>query len=263
MDMNNKLKQVFSQIQAEDELKNNTGVFVAKKTQGYTRVKTEKLQYWVYAASCVCLLLILFGGVWFYLTPTAEISIDVNPSIELGINQFGQVISVNNFNEDGQELSKSLNIKFQNYTDAIKQILNNDKIVTLLSDNEIMTITVTGTDGLQSAKILSEVKTCTAKQRNTYCYSTPSEEVAAAHETGLSYGKYRAFLEVQILDPNITPEIVQNMTMREIRELIDRLSDDNDNTTSSYSQQGNGHHGYGNNYKRGQGNGRENQDGCE
>lgn len=30
------------------------------------------------------------------------------------------------------------------------------------------------------------------------------EEVASAHETGLSCGKYRAFLELQLLDPDIT-----------------------------------------------------------
>ena len=37
-------------------------------------------------------------------------------------------------------------------------------------------------------------------------------------EKEISIGKYRAFLELQALDPSVTPEEVQKMTMREIRE---------------------------------------------
>ena len=44
-----------------------------------------------------------------------------------------------------------------------------------------------------------------------------------AHELGMSCGKYRAFLQLQELDPTITPEQVQNMTMREIRDLLNQL----------------------------------------
>lgn len=61
----------------------------------------------------------------------------------------------------------------------------------------------------------------------------------------LSCGKYRAFLELQLLDPDITPEAVQNMTMREIRELINSLSVNSGTDTSSYRNQGHGHHGHG------------------
>ncbi len=49
--------------------------------------------------------------------------------------------------------------------------------------------------------------------------------MAAAHSSGLSYGKYRAFLELQSVAPDITPEQVQDMTMREIRDLTAALSD--------------------------------------
>lgn len=255
--MRNKLKEVFNQVQAEEELKNSTRAFLAKKTQGYTRMRISKRQHHLYIAACACLLLMLFGGRWLYFVPTAEISIDINPSIELSINRFDQVISASGFSEDGQELSKTLDIKFKNYTDVIKQILNDEKVMTLLSNNEVMTITVTGPDKIQSSKILSEVEVCTAEQKNTYCYFMPSEEVALAHEMGLSYGKYRAYLEVQSFDPSITPETIQGMTMREIWELLASLSADHINEDSSYNGGRNGHHGYGNGYRGGRGNGRK------
>lgn len=251
MTMNNTFKKLFGPIQAEDELKNRTKVFLAKKRQSDTRADEKKRRYHIYAAACACMLIILFGGRWLYFTPTAKISIDVNPSIELSINRFDRVICLNGFNEDGQELSNALDVKYKNYTQAIEQILNNDGISALLSGGEVMAITVIGWDGPQSAKILSDVELCTANQSNTYCYFAQSEEVAAAHEVGLSCGKYKAFLELQHLDPHITPETVQDMTMREIRELIDRLMADGENETSSYNNWGSGHYGHGNGYGSG------------
>lgn len=252
MSMNKVFKELFGPIQAEEELKNRTRAFLAEMTRGYTGMR----RYRVYAAACACMLLMLFGGRLLYFTPTARISIDINPSIELGINRFNRVISVNGFNEDGQELSNDLDIKNRNYTKAIDQIINCDSIAAMLSGDEVMTITVIGPDGRQSARILSEIEMCTAKQSNTYCYFALSEEVAAAHETGLSCGKYRAFLELQLLDPEITPETVQGMTMREIRDLIRRLSGDGEDDEAPYNNRGNGAHGHGGG--RGCGNGRGN-----
>lgn len=241
MIMNKAFKELFGAIQAEEELKDRTRAFLAEKTRGYTGMR----RYRVYVATCACMLLMLFGGRLLYFTSTAQISIDINPSIELEINRFNRVISVNGFNEDGQELSNALDIKNRNYTEAIDQIINCDSIATMLSGDEVMTITVIGSNGQQSAQILSDVEMCTAKQSNTYCYFALSEEVAAAHETGLSCGKYRAFLELQLLDPEITSETVQGMTMREIRDLIRRLSGDGEDDEAPYNNRGNGPHGHG------------------
>ena len=65
------------------------------------------------------------------------------------------------------------------------------------------------------------MESCVAGHQNAYCYSADSKEVAPAHGHGMSCGKYRAFLELQKLCPDITPEEIQNMTMREIRDLTD------------------------------------------
>ncbi len=251
MTMNNTLKELFGSIRAEEPLKDRTIAFLAKKTRRYTKITHR---YPVYAAACACMLLVLLGGLRLYFTPTAKISIDINPSIELSVNRLDRVIHVDGLNEDGRALSRSLDVKYQHYSQAVEQILHCDSIEKLLSGDEVMAITVIGSDGQQSAKILSDVEQCTANQRNTHCYFARSEEVAAAHESGLSCGKYRAFLELQQLDPEITPEAVQGMTMRQIREMIDRLTSDQGTVAPSSNSQGNGHHGHG----AGHGNGRRN-----
>lgn len=251
MNMNDIFKKLFMSVRAEEELKNRTIAYLARRTQGYTGTAIKHHKYPLYAAVCFCFLFMLFGGRWLYFTPTAQISIDINPSIEMSINRFDQVIDINNFNEDGRILADSLNIKYMNYADAVEQVLNNDMVSALLSNNEVMTITVIGPDGQQSAEILSGVEACVEERRNTYCFFASSEEVADAHGMGLSCGKYRAFLELQLLDSNITSEAVQKMTMREIRDLIDSLSTDGENNSSSYDNRQNGHHGDGGGHGRG------------
>jgi len=254
--MNSTFKKLFGPIRAEEQLKDRTKAFLAKKTQSYTRADEKKHKHHVYAAAFACMLLVLLGGRWLYFTPTAKISIDINPSIELSVNRLDRVILVDGLNEDGQELSRALDVKYRHYSEAVEQILNCDSITALLSDDEVMAITVIGSDGRQSARILSDVELCTADQSNTHCYFARSEEVAAAHKAGLSCGKYRAFLELQLLDSDITPEMVQGMTMREIREMIDCLTADRENEASSSSNRGNGHHGHGEGHGNGWRNGR-------
>ena len=224
MHMNNTLKELFGRIQAEEELKNHTRRYLAQKTHGYTKSSRRTSQ--VLAAVCACLCLLLAGGNWLYFTPTANICIDINPSIELSVNRFDQVISVNSFNDDGRDLSAALDITFKNYSEAMEEILDNETVTVLLSRHEVMTITVTGSNQTQSAKILSQMEACTARHKNTHCYAASQEQVAAAHEMGLSYGKYLAFLEIQSRYPDITPQEVQGMTMSGIRDLLDSLLPD-------------------------------------
>ena len=57
------------------------------------------------------------------------------------------------------------------------------------------------------------------------CSSTNSTEVQTAHEAGISFGKYRAFLELQALDPSVTVEDIRNLPMSAIRQRIAVLAD--------------------------------------
>lgn len=219
--MSRRIKEAFDAVRAEEELKEKTRVFLAESMHG--RRRTKRAHYRA-AVSAACLLFLFLGGYWLYLMPTAEISIDINPSLELGVNRFDRVVSVNALNEDGQTLAEALDLTFADYSEAVDQILGSEQISSLLSGDAEMVITVIGPEGAQTERILSGVRTCTGNQRNIHCYSAGAEEAEAAREAGLSYGKYRAFLELRTLDPDITPEQVRDMSMRELRELLDSLS---------------------------------------
>lgn len=222
--MKDKLKKTFDSIHAEEELKAGTLEFISRKTRGYRKRKTVPYRRLVPALACLLMLFLGFGGYHVYFTPTSIISIDTNPSLELGINALDRVVSVEGYNEDGEELAASLNVNHMNYTEAVEEILSNDIIAEYLSQDQILSIAVAGSDEGKTEKILSQVRACTEGEKNTHCYEASHEEIASAHEAGLSCGKYRAYLELKQYDPDITTEEVQGMTMKEIRDRIASLA---------------------------------------
>lgn len=222
--MNDRFQKAFDKILAEEKLKNCTKEILAQKIRENQTHRSFSVRRLAGAMACLAVLLLGGGGYFVYFIPTAAISVDVNPSMELAVNRFDRIISVEGYNTDGDALAKSLDIKFLNYTDALEKILTDESMYVYMSQDEIVAITVTGADEKRNEEILEKVESSTAKQKNVYCYAGNSEKVALAHEAGLSFGKYRAFLELQILDPDVTTEEVQGLTMRQIRERIEQLS---------------------------------------
>ena len=246
--MNNRLKNAFDHICAEEEIKDKTREFLLEKMHKGNKA----FGYRRFVPVMVCFLLFMVGvsGSFIYLTPVSAISIDINPSVELGVNRFDKIVSVKGYNDDGKELADSLNVQFMDYTQAMDQILADESVKNYLLQDEMLLITVISENEKQSEKIYADMKSCTFGQKNIHCYSADFEDVEQAHSLGLSYGKYRAFLELQKLNSDITPEEIENMTMKEIRELISSLS--NDDTANSQS-----HNGGGNGFGTGKGNGQK------
>lgn len=243
--MKDKFKAALDQVRADQALKEDTLAFLAQETQGFTgRPKGASGTVRRLVPAAACLVLVLLGGGWLYFTPTAAISVDINPSLELTVNRFDKVLSAQGYNEEGQALADTLDLSFAHYTDVVEELLATDQVTALLSDNAVLTITVVGGSDSQSARLLSGVETCTAGRENAYCYCAHGEDMEAAHDAGLSYGKYQAFLALQALDPSVTAEEVQGMTMRELRDRIAALSG-GQNAAGEHTESS-GHHGNGN-----------------
>lgn len=255
-----KIKEAFDRIRADEDLKASTRAFLAQSVRGYASSRRVRAPRLLWAAAC--LALVLAGGGWTFFTPTAAISVDINPSLELGINRFDRVISVDGYNEDGRALAAALDIKYLDYEQAIDRLLDSEQVAALMEEDGVLTVTVVGPDGAQCARMLSHLQGCAAGRGNMYCYAADSGQMEAAHEMGLSYGKYRAFLEWQALDPTVEPEQAQGMTMREIRDRIQELSPGGGEAGNGAGAQagschGSGGNGRGRGHRAGQGAGAE------
>ena len=238
-------RDAFGQIRAEDGLKAQTKRYLSEQIN---KKKTHSFPALRAAAAAACLFAaVSAGGAWLYLSPAAYISIDINPSLELGINRFDRVVSVESFNSDGQDLAEQLDIRYMDYSDALEELLSEQTVEAYLADGAVMAVTVAGNDEEKTNQILENVEICTAGHSNISCHSGDIEEMHEAHSEGLSLGKYRAYLELKALDPTFTPDDIRDLSMREIRDLIDALSstdtDENNTGNSAGNGTGNGDSG--------------------
>lgn len=247
------LKEAFEDVQASEALKNDTKQVVLKAMREGKR-PSSRPRRWVPVCALVfcCLLALGLGGHHLYYTPTTVVSIDINPSLEMDINRFDRVIALNGYNDDGVALAAELNVKNMNYDEAVDALMANDTINDCLANGEELSIAVVQSgngDTSQSDAVLNYVSNCTAEHQNAHCYALESSDsqMADAHDVGLSCGKYHAYQELLAYDPSITPEEVQQMTMREIRELLASYQGNGAAANSA------GSGGYGNGSGQGQG----------
>ena len=233
--MDERLKQAFGAVRADEAIKERTKEYVTRHMRKHLvrRAAAPRL-----IAAAACLLLIVWGGWSLFFTETATISIDVNPSLELGVNRFDRVVSARGMNEDGEALASSLNLMFRDYESAVEEILASGRVAALLADDAELSIVVVAPDGEQCEEIYARMEACASRCGNAHCYRAHPDELSAAHEVGLSYGKYRALLEWQELDPGVTADDVRDRSMREIRDCINALSGDDSGSASG------GHHAH-------------------
>lgn len=247
--MHDKLYGAFDSIRAEEELKRDTREYLKNKTHGYGKRPrfTKKL-----AGVLACFALLLFGAGFVCLTPSFVISVDVNPSIELGISRFGRVVSVETFNEEGKALMAGANVFYLDYEKALEKILADGNMEQYTAQGQLVSVTVFGGDKKQGEEMLGQVSACMASHSNVHCSLGNSAKVKNAHALGFSCGKYQAFLELKALDPDITVEEVRELTMCQIQDRINALSKDAGETgqtgcrgrrSGGTCRHGRGHHG--------------------
>ncbi|WP_052352809.1 anti-sigma factor domain-containing protein [Neobacillus dielmonensis] len=129
----------------------------------------------------------------------AYMSIDVNPSIELGVNKKMQVVEITGYNKEGKKVVSHLEhwkkkdvsavtkqiieeIKAEGYLDNKKQIV----ISTVLPDQSEQNLEHKLEDNLQEIE-----STVNKQQLDLTVVSGTEEDLAKAHELGLTTGKYQ------------------------------------------------------------------------
>lgn len=237
--MDERIRDAFDSIRAEEKLKESTRAVLTN-----ARTRRRRPARYLAAVACLVLLVAGIGGYQFYFAPTSVLSIDINPSLELGVNRFDRVVTVQSYNEDGQALADTLELKYLDYREALDQLLASPDISERLAQGALLSITVAGENETQCGRLLAGAEACTAGQENVSCRHGNTEELEQAHHAGLSLGKYQAFLELQALDPTVTADDVAGLTMRQIRDWIDALEQGVpvEGESQTGGQSGHGHH---------------------
>lgn len=221
--MTNQIHKAFDSIKADEQLKQSTKRYISAKYKEKARVFRKPAFRRIAAAVCViCALVIGIEGYLWMRTPVSYISIDVNPSIELALNRFNRVVSAKAYNEEAEEILKGLSLEWNEYTEALVQIVDGTEMNSYLSNESELVFTVAADDG-QKEELESGIKRfCVNAGRKCNSYSADTAIVDEAHGSGLSLGKYFAYLQLCQYDNTVTVDDCKGMSVSHIHGLARR-----------------------------------------
>lgn len=240
--MTNRVQDAFDSIKADTELKESTKRFVNEKYKENLRPGRHRSGLRLAVSfSCAILMFVMGAAGYFWIqTPVSYVSIDVNPSIELSLNRFDRVVSAEAYNLEGEEILNGLSLKGKKYTEAIHEVVECDGMRAYLSGTSEVVLTVAAEES-RERKLDRGVRRC-AGHMGQGCHNACAdiEVISKAHECGLSFGKYNAYLKLLEYDSTITADDCKDMSMAEIRELIRKYERNAHNNDASMKTPENG-----------------------
>ena len=129
-DLDTRVRQAFDNVTVPDDVKRGTLTYIASIAEASgvsaetapasaaaprkrARARIIPLRRAAAAlAACLALAFAGFGG-FAYAQPTTYVGIDINPSIELGVNRFGIVVRAEALNGDGDVYKRQLELRQQ------------------------------------------------------------------------------------------------------------------------------------------------------
>lgn len=198
------------------DVADDTSIPTKKKIRVITSLRAK-----IALAACAVLIALgIGGGAYAYQTPVAYVGIDINPSIELGVNYFDRVVSAEGDNADGQDILSEINVVGMTYEEALASL--NDSLMNkgYLTANAAVAVTVMCDDDSRCSNLEETSQRCfSSAGQGVYCSRATSTEHHEAHESGLGMGKYLAWRSLVDAGVDISADDVAHMTMSELRAL--------------------------------------------
>lgn len=192
----------------------------------------------------------LGGGVYAHAktTPVAYVSVDINPSIELSVNTFDQVISAEAYNEDGKKVLEDTNLVNSDVDDAVKNIITNavsDGYIKEDGTSAVEITTATDKDNV-ATKLDESLKQIADKslEENNIEATVETQNVALARRDeartlGITPGKLNLIQKLQELDPTISVEDYKSSSVKDIQKKTKELKKINNNEETTVKDDAN------------------------
>ena len=243
-----RFKSGLNQIKAEDDLFNKTEIYLRNtltKNQEHKVIKLSQGRFFylkkIAMVACFAILIIATsGGAYtYYMTPVSYLCLDINPSIELGVNAFGKVVKAEGCNFDGDMILNEINVKENNVTKAIKilmfSVIDNGFIA---EDGSTVISIISETDNPNTANKLetdAEAGAQEALKENGKTAVIYKDNVSLslreeAKLLGITAGKLNLINKLQLIDPTVT---VEQYKYKSVKDIMKSIQNNNNNTDKS------------------------------
>jgi len=176
-------------------------------------------------ALSVAILAVGGGAGAYYRTPQSYLSLDINPSIELGVNSFGKVVKVEAYNADGEKVLDGTDVVGSTVDEATAVLVTStgangyiagdgSTIIALTSEtDDDNTADELETDAESGANNALEQAGYTAEvHKNRISLSLREDAIAA----GITPGKLNLIHKLQAADPTATVDAYKSASVTEI-----------------------------------------------
>ncbi len=228
------------------------GAFQTLKYKGDAEVGEEiqlpvqsRATFWRIGASVAAVVLLALMGIfgwnaWQPRTAVAMISLDINPSLQLTVDQKGEVLELESLNSEAEQLVTGLSLKGKSWGEALNEIIQKSVALNYLSEEEnwvVVGYSSAAPDqkepSAKSSTINTEAITQQVQQAvheqglkpTVAVYELTSEQKKQAEETGLTLGEYaladtaqKAGIKVEPKDLKAKEERARLLETPEIQE---------------------------------------------
>jgi len=248
--MNTRFKSALNHVKANEDLINKTEEYLRDTLAKEQISKMTEFNKWrmigmkkFAIAACVALLL-LGGGFKAYATPLSYVSLDINPSVELGVNALGLVVTAEGYNEDGKAVLSGVKATGINVKKAVHTIVDSAAHKGFIENDGSTVVSLTAeTDNDRTAaklKTEAEAGADEALTENGKSAEVNSDNVALARrdearKLGITPGKLNLIqklqAELQASDPTATVDVetysdkTVKAIMLEIKEARQAITD--------------------------------------
>lgn len=221
--MNNKIRDAFLEIKAEDRLKQETASFLSQEIRKQDKKAKYTVRRSLSTVLAICLVFFSVGGYTAWAMPKSYISVDINPSVELTLNRFDRVIATTAYNEEGQFALDEISLKGKKYTNAIDILVASETMRPYLTEDASLSFTVVSD---KKEELIVGINNCKGyKQYGGTFDSVDYNVMQEARENDLSLKKYKMYLLLSTYDETITIEACRNFTMRELRDILNHYGE--------------------------------------
>lgn len=249
--MNTQIKAAFNQIKADENLINTTQIFLQNKLNesdlemqkstsmpGRLTAKVGKIAGFcsrlpLKGLAVACLLVFVLGGgagaYSYYQTPLTYLSVDINPSIELGINAFEIVVSAKAYNDDGKVILSNLDITGRDVDNAVQGLMKSaaDKGYIADDGSTVVSLTSESDDKMTAAEIEKSAETGAkqairdeGKRTRVVTARVPLKVHSEAAAIGITAGKLHLIKQLQQEVPEATVDQYKDLSVKEILDTI-------------------------------------------
>lgn len=199
--------------------------------QEYERGMTFKIHRRLIAAGVSLAIVATLGTTGYaYTVPVDYVTLDINPSVELGVNMFGTVVDVNNLNEDGTNLTENLDLKGDTVDEALTDLVKeatNQGYLTEENNNSVMVTVATKDedDASDLQKLAEDAVTKELDNENltnteVIAQTVTKERQQEAKMMGISPGKVLLIQKLQAFNSEVKLEDYANKPVKEIMKEI-------------------------------------------